>query len=392
MVVRKILLYPNRKQKQLLKQWCGTYRWIYNSCVRLWESHHLDLNQSRVGLRSDIRKAVIDKEALRYLPWALKVPYDVRDGAVREFMQNLTTELGKCKNAREQGREHHFRLSYKSRFDSSMFVQVLKRNWSKGRWFPTCLGPKPLRGAEPLPLKLEQDCKLVKTRFNRFYLCIVTKRSAPVPPPAAYKGSCIALDPGIRTFLTGYDPSGRVIEIGANDSDGLFRMCKKVDLIMSKVHKAANHKQRYQRSKAAARAREAIKNRVTDLHRKTAKYLCETFETIFLPLFQSSSMVRRSTRKIRSRTARMMMTFSHYTFRQHLIHKAKDYQGVHVVLVDEAYTSKTCGACGCLHNKLGGSKLFRCPECSLEMDRDVNGARNIYIRSVEALGGCVSIS
>ena len=44
--------------------------------------------------------------------------------------------------------------------------------------------------------------------------------------------------------------------------------------------------------------------------------------------------------------------------------------------------SKTCGACGWLHYKLGGAKVFRCGAagCGAVFDRDLNGARNILLR------------
>src|SRR5690606_8719719 len=56
-----------------------------------------------------------------------------------------------------------------------------------------------------------------------------------------------------------------------------------------------------------------------------------------------------------------------------------------VVIVNEAYTSKTCGSCGCLNERLGGSKHFHCPHCHFHIDRDVNGARNILIRFLTLL-------
>ena len=44
------------------------------------------------------------------------------------------------------------------------------------------------------------------------------------------------------------------------------------------------------------------------------------------------------------------------------------------------YRSKTCGFCGYIHKKLGGSKVFCCPQCKTNLDRDINGARNILLR------------
>ena len=50
------------------------------------------------------------------------------------------------------------------------------------------------------------------------------------------------------------------------------------------------------------------------------------------------------------------------------------------MVVDEAYTSKTCEECGYLHQKLGGNKTFECPKCGHTADRDLHAARNILLR------------
>ena len=91
-------------------------------------------------------------------------------------------------------------------------------------------------------------------------------------------------------------------------------------------------------------------------------------------------MVKKSTRNINSKTARSMMTWSHYRFKQRLISKAREYPHVNVLIVDEPYTSKTCGNCGSIDHKLGANKTFHYPACHITMDRDANGARNILLK------------
>lgn len=83
-------------------------------------------------------------------------------------------------------------------------------------------------------------------------------------------------------------------------------------------------------------------------------------------------MIRKRDRKITSKTARSMCTWSHYTFRQRLLDKAQLHPWCKVSICDEAYTSKTCGQCGALHQKLGGNKTFCCPaaDCGDRADRD----------------------
>ena len=53
---------------------------------------------------------------------------------------------------------------------------------------------------------------------------------------------------------------------------------------------------------------------------------------------------------------------------------------VHEGGVGEVVVSKTCGRCGSIHSRLGGSKVFVCPQCSLECDRDLHAARNVLLR------------
>lgn len=60
--------------------------------------------------------------------------------------------------------------------------------------------------------------------------------------------------------------------------------------------------------------------------------------------------------------------------------KAKEY-GVQVKDVCEAYTSKTVSWTGELVANLGGSKVIKSSE-GQSMDRDLNGARGIFIKTV----------
>jgi len=126
--------------------------------------------------------------------------------------------------------------------------------------------------------------------------------------------------------------------------------------------------------------RDKIKNIVKDLHFKLAKYLCSNYNHILLPEFKSQSMVKKKDRKIGSKTARAIMTWSHYTFQQRLLNKAKEFPWVKVFIVTEEFTSKTCGACGKLNDKLGSKKDFACSSCDFKANRDINGARNILLK------------
>ena len=139
--------------------------------------------------------------------------------------------------------------------------------------------------------------------------------------------------------------------------------------------------------RAQARIRQHIRNLVDEVHKKTALWLVRTFDVIIIPSFNSGQMgMKTPRRKINNKTVRKMMTWAHGRFRERLISKAEEYKK-QVCIVSEAYTSKTCSSCGWIDQKLGGKKVFRCKECGLVIDRDVNGARGIFLRAL--LDGCI---
>ena len=70
-------------------------------------------------------------------------------------------------------------------------------------------------------------------------------------------------------------------------------------------------------------------------------------------------------------------------FGRRLVETATMYKNRTILRGSEAYTSKQCGACGSINDRLGSSITFVCPNCSSVADRDVHAARNILLRFME---------
>ncbi len=68
--------------------------------------------------------------------------------------------------------------------------------------------------------------------------------------------------------------------------------------------------------------------------------------------------------------------WSFYQLRSFIEYKAQ-LQGVPVIVVNPAYSSKTCNAC--FHIGNGKSKSFKCLNCGLDTDADVNAAKNLSV-------------
>jgi putative transposase len=379
---RKYRLYPTTKQKQTLNEWFGAARWSYNAALGAINNKEATYN------RSLLRRRFVNKDGPDTPDWALKTPYDIRGDAIIDLIKahkstKALLKAGHCKQ---------YTMRFRSRKAASESLPIQGKHYKgQGVLFPRFLGKAPIRGApgEPLPASVDHDIRLQRTKDGRYYLCV------PVPLDVhesqvdvrGEKGYIAAIDPGVRTFATVYDAKRKqVVEFGAGDMSRIRRLAHAVDVLQSKVNNktVTRRRQRYRYRKAQARLRAKIRALVDDLHRKCALFLCRHYDTILLPTFDTQQMVKKKNgkRQLGRRTCREMMTWAHYRFRSFLQHKAREYPGVNVVLVSEAYTSKTCGRCGKLHRSLGSSKSFVCPQphCGFQMDRDWNGARNILLR------------
>lgn len=362
----KIRLFPTQTQKLTLEKWFNTARWTYNRTVA-------SIREGCDRNRKAVRAACINNELWTSpeMSWVKETPYDIRDEAANDVLKAYKISLA-AKRAK-------FVVGFKSRKASSDSIALLGKHYkSRGIFHPKFWNDAPLKSAEPLPEKLDYDCRLQRTRLGKFYLCIPRPLCPNTIRPEL--PSVVALDPGVRTFQTGYCPDGTLLTFGEKDIGRISNLCRHMDQLQSKCDKSEHHRNRYRMKKALMRMRERIRNLVDECHHKVAKYLCSNFTTILLPAFETRNMVSRIKRRIGGKTARMMLTWSHYRFRQTLLNKSREYPWVELIFVDESFTSKTCGRCGHLNNGLGGSKIFYCPGCALTLDRDANGARNILLK------------
>src|SRR6185437_10005641 len=396
-----IRLFPTPQQKQILDGWIGTTRWTYNQCVSL-------IKEGTNRVKKDLRAATVNNNNFEdENQWVMKTPYDIRNEGMNDVLKAYDSNFAKRKGNPEFKFEIGFRS--KKKLVQESFVLHAKhckvtstnnhRTIGQLMFYPTFFGSEPLRSAEPIPIEATQyDSRIVKTRLGKYYISI----SMPLEPKSLsmklrsqynVPERIIALDPGVRTFQTGYDPSGACFEWGKNDMGKIMRLGYAIDNIQSRLDtdKTCTGRNKRRLKKAGHRLRLKIKNLIKDCHRKLVKFLCESFDVILLPSFATSQMASKTTttgkkRKINSDTVRRMMTWSHYSFKQTLISKAREYPWVKVSIVDESYTSKTCTCCGKINDKLGGSKTFLCTSCGTKVDRDFNGARNIFLKNERDLG------
>ena len=375
----KLKLKLTRDQKKTLSQWFGVNRVVYNACVDLFNAKYVrgenfgDVKFSVEALRSYFINS--DSKLVQEKPWILQTPYEIRDCAIRDFMKALTIAF----EQKARGTIKKYRMKFRSRLKSKQTSIVIREKCYKdGKPHPRYWKHEPMDGTESqLPTRLPSDSRMVRDNLGNYYLHIQYVRQS---NSLEKKFRVVAFDPGVRTFLTGYDPAGEALEIGKNDMGKIIKLAYHLDDLISRTSKLKSRKKKRSYGKAIKRMRQRIRNLIHSFHHKVAKYLCEHFSLIILPKFNAKQMSMKCKRRISSKTVRKMLCWSHCKFRELLLSKAAAFEGVQVKIVGEAYTSKTCGRCGHLHRKLQGSKTFKCPNCHYLVDRDVNGARNILLR------------
>ena len=91
-----------------------------------------------------------------------------------------------------------------------------------------------------------------------------------------------------------------------------------------------------------------------------------------------------SGKKLSKETKREASQLQHYKFKQRLQSACSSMKNCKVLIVSEAWTSKTCGRCGSIKTNLTlKDRIYSCNKCGLSIDRDVNGSRNILLRNIQ---------
>ncbi len=369
---RKIPLLLTRDQKKRLRFWAAGKRAAYNATLKYLQ-HHKGKTPHWKGIKAKI---------IKQLPNCYKdVPYQIKGDAVREAWQAV-------KNAKLRGKQtgeyQHLRFQSRRMPTQSLFIPSAAIH--ENGIYPRLLGD--LRYAEDLPANFYkkrgkgvpkpideiQDSRLL-SEDGTWYLCVTYKEPKDTPKTGAIR--VVALDPGVRDFLTYFSETG-FGWLGNQAINRIQRLCVHLDRLLSRIATCTVRRKKRTMRRAANKIRKRIRHLVKELHCKLVHFLVSNFDVILLPSFDTSQMVPRNRRRIRKKSVRQMLTLSHYKFKKRLLDKVWQL-GKHVIIVNEAYTSKTVSWTGEVKKNIGGCKIITAENGS-SMHRDLNGARGILVR------------
>lgn len=378
----KIRVYPTQNQKILYDKLFNIQRFIYNS-VLTFIADYQAIHDNKFPKLKTIRENMIHNDSPFTLnnDWLLKeTVYDFRDEVMMCCLKNYKSSFARYKNDSKP-----FKIQFKSKKYEQLngaSISILSKYWNTGdkSWWSKLWTPEmkclDKRDNNKLPSKLQHTSRLIKTPSNKYYIAM------PIDKPELKENShnITVIDPGIRTFSTGYNLSNNSIEeIGMGLSGTISRLHHQARKLQSKISnkKDYNHRQRYHFKRAYKRALEHIKNKIDDLHKHAAKHLCENNSLIVIPKLNFHNLD-----KLNKKSKSVAQTISHCSFVDRLITKATQYKNCHVEIVSEHWTSKSCSSCGNINHTLGSSKTFSCNKCNYIADRDANAAKNIFYKFI----------
>lgn len=418
---RKIQLYPTNEQKIILQKWFDGARCTYNDTVayineksKSQENISKLLNMTELEKKFVIKTSYFCEKCNKFIKKMLicdecnskttlivnenlkkeleEIPSHIRSFSCRSAITAFKSSFTNLKN----GNISKFDIGYKKRkklihdsiditYRDCPIIRDTGNNSYGFKIYPDKLGfisivkkGKNIRNKtlKRFPDIVKHDYKITYDyRTKKYVACISTDQYIPKP-----KNPSITLsgDPGVRTFLTLYDSSnGDCIKI-SNRNDLIMKLEDKINTMksISDILKIKRFK------KKSFKYYNRINNLISDFHWRAADYISkyQDCSTILLPHFESQKMIKKDANDFNS----ILIYYNrHYQFAQKLTWKCMKV-GIIVKRVNECYTSKTCGICGTINDKLGNSKIFNCVDnncINKNIERDYHAARNIFIKN-----------
>ena len=234
---RKIRIYPDRHQRGKLKLWSDASRFTYNRTIELLTTDGAP-KASWLTIKKDILTRLPD--------WTKPAPYEVKSHAIREaclaisaakkFNRQLTAD--KAKGLRQEG--NYARAHFRSRKNPSQTIFIHASALSQKGVYHTLLGE--LKRREPIP-HAHGDAKLT-LRHHQYHLSVPFKKMGPHLSESNLESNLqrqrpdqarvVALDPGVRNFITWFSEDG-CGKLGNRKTSDEFRGCASTRTICCRV-------------------------------------------------------------------------------------------------------------------------------------------------------------
>jgi len=384
---KKIKMVLNSEQILIFDKWFNAYTEMYNESLNYIRNNcnFFKNNIIRSQLKNTKLKEFTNFQKIRNKLKSIKnniqqksiykgkvIRIHTLDYAIKQLTSNIKSSISNLKN----GNIKRFRLKFWKNNRPSKTIELEKEHFTKGKLSPTIFG-------EIKYLYNNKDYKLseinhnVKVNYNSIkkeytLLIPITNKTKEIENKSR---NIIVLDPGLRTFMTGLSECEQ-LNIGININKILRDKIKRLNKI--RINKNIPNKIK---KKNEILINRKIYNTVDEIHWKTINFLIRNFRNILLGDMSAKSIVSRNKSVLSNNAKVACLRTRYYQFQQRLKYKCQ-LSRTNYRLVNECYTSKICSNCGYYKEDLKGEKRYHCNKCNISLDRDINGCRNIMIKSL----------
>lgn len=217
-----------------------------------------------------------------------------------------------------------------------------------------------------------KTCTIRRTSTSKWYVTFSCEIETPAPLPVS--GKQVGIDVGLATFA--HLSTGETV-----DNPRFFRTDEyalaKAQRRLSKSAKGTP--ERTKRRKPVSRIHERIGWRRNNFAHQEARKIVDRFDVIAVEDLSVNRMIH-------NRCLSKSISDAAWGLFLGLIVGKAESAGRQVVQVNPAYTSQDCSGCGHRQALKLSNRLYRCPCCGLELNRDHNASLNILAVGLHSLG------
>lgn len=245
------------------------------------------------------------------------------------------------------------------------------------------------RGREPVWFELpekyrEKKIQQVELTWDVDHYCLCLNIDTEVSDaPAIHRKKTAGIDLGEIHVASVTTDDGESLIISGRALRSAKRLRnKKHSSLSEQISRCKNGSKRHKKlCRAKAKASSKFKRQQRDILHKASRQavtFCVENDVANIAIGDVRDIADGDTGKGRHHNQRMSQ-WAHGQFRNYVSYKARFF-GLKTDLVGEAYTSKTCSACGHKHKSSPQGRNFKCSGCGVSVHRDANGSANICSR------------
>ncbi|MFD8306766.1 RNA-guided endonuclease InsQ/TnpB family protein [Streptomyces sp. NPDC059690] len=362
----KYRFYPTDEQAAQLSRTFGCVRLVYNKALEertaAWygEQRRISYVQSSAAL-TQWKKT----EELAFLTEVSSVP-------LQQALRHLQTAFGNffAKRAKYP--------RYKSRKKSRASAEYTRSafTWRDGQLILAKMAqPLDIRWSRPLPEGAAPTTVTVsRDAAGRWFVSLLCEDTVPATPAT---NTAVGLDAGITSLVT--LSTGEKVANPRHEHRDRARLARAQRQLSRKAKGSANREKARRR---VARVHVRIADRRRDFLHKLSTRLVRENQTVVIEDLTVRNLLKSG------RLARTISDASWRELRMMLEYKCAWY-GRELVVIDRWFpSSKLCGNCGTVREKLPlNVREWTCEHCGAVHDRDVNAARNILAAGL-AVSAC----